>query len=361
MSGRAASAVCTRSRTRTVVASPTLATGTQATASVVPPTSSTAGSPSADAPRRTRSAARGSPRAGPRAPCPEVRGADVDDVADRARSAALLPHLAHHGLSRLLAVVDAAAGQRPRAGVRAARRVPGQQHLARRRAPGAAPGRTPRRAAAGTAGARRAPRSPGRPPARTPSSTPATGCQAASIVEPSTSTTCGSGLSTGDPAVVDDAQRVRVARRPCAPGVPAGGRSRRARSRRRATSRPVSSCTSRTTASRGSSPWSSPPPGRVHSSSLVSRLARRLSRMWSSRRMTAYAATRCTFRTCRAQPPLDPSFRPRASDARGACRPALRRSRLSGPLRRTAAGRRGPSSAGPPSARPGRRGRGPRR
>ena len=29
------------------------------------------------------------------------------------------------------------------------------------------------------------------------SSTPDTGCQAASIVEPSTSTTCGSGLSTG--------------------------------------------------------------------------------------------------------------------------------------------------------------------
>ena len=142
------------------------------------------------------------------------------------------------------------------------------------------------------------------------------------MVEPSTSTTCGSGAVDRHPAVVDDPQRVRVGAPARAARCCAGGRSRRARSPRSTTSRPVSSCTSRTTASRGSSPCSRPPPGSVHSSLLVSRLASRESRMRSSRTMTAYAATRCTFRTCRrsaTSQPMSPGpsrgARPRAASA----------------------------------------------
>ena len=60
-------------------------------------------------------------------------------------------------------------------------------------------------------------------------------------------------------------------------------------------SSPVSSLTSRSTACRGSSPWSRPPPGRVHSSSVVMCGESRDSRIMSSRRITAYAATRCRF------------------------------------------------------------------
>ena len=194
-----------------------------------------------------------------------------------------------------LAVVDPAAGQRPAAGVGPARRVADQQHLVAADA---------RRAYAATrwswngavlvqhlgdqadrrhravehlrrAASRRPPWSSRRPRPRA-----ARGCRPAP--------------SRRRRSAARARRRAGPAARCCA-----GGRSRRARSRRSATSSPVSSCTSRTTASRGSSPCSSPPPGSVHSSLLVSRVASRLSRIWSSRMITAYAATRCTFRTCR--------------------------------------------------------------
>ena len=159
---------------------------------------------------------------------------------------------------RVLAVVDAAAGQGPRrrGGGRGRRSGSAARASSRDRS-----GRTPRPAAAGTAG--------GRPSASVTSGTSAR-CRrarrpaAARPPRPSSRRpprTRGSGASTGDPAVVDDPQRVRVDPPPLPPGVGQVGGVDAWRSRRPATSSPVSSWTSRTTASRGSSPWSRPPPG----------------------------------------------------------------------------------------------------
>ena len=102
-------------------------------------------------------------------------------------------------------------------------------------------------------------------------------------------------------AAVDDADRVKVGRRP----------------RRRASTKcpaqestpasstispasPVSSVSSRSAASRGSSPKSTPPPGSVHmpSERAVAPGAMRLSRMASPSTHSAYAATRVMRRGC---------------------------------------------------------------
>ena len=220
------------------------ATGTHATASVVPSCSASRGSASSghggrehqadgvevlEAPRRRGAA--------------EVVVVHGDQLADRALDAALLADLAHHRGARRLAVVDAAAGQRPGAGVEAALRDPHQQHARRR----GGPARRRPAAGGGTAGGRRAPPAPSARPARCPSSTPSSGCQAASTVEPSTSTTRGWRGVDRHPAVVHDPQRVRVDPVPVAPharqvrGVDPGGladRRRPARSPRAPRGRP---------------------------------------------------------------------------------------------------------------------------
>ena len=122
--------------------------------------------------------------------CVEVTSSDL---ARRALQAGLLAHLADHALARVLAVVDPAARQRPGAGVRPARGVPGEQHVpvadheGVRRDPLEPEGPV----LLEDLGHQRRRSGPGRP------GRPLSGFQAASTVEPSTSTTRGSGASTG--------------------------------------------------------------------------------------------------------------------------------------------------------------------
>ena len=116
-----------------------------------------------------------------------------------------------------------------------------------------------------------------------PDSTSASGNQATSTVEPSRSTTCGSGASRGtQPSYTIRTECMSV------PELLAWNRTECtcAESPIMASS-PVSSCTSRTTASRGSSPNSTPPPGSVHSGDSLSHGASRQSRTIPSRTITA--------------------------------------------------------------------------
>ena len=133
-----------------------------------------------------------------------------------------------------------------------------------------------------------------------PDSTSATGCQRASTVEPSTSTTRGSGASAGTQASytirtecsseAPSSPWLPVSRWRCAEPIQIGRPSSQLR--------PVSSCTSRTTAASGCSPKSIPPPGSVHCSFSEIDGAIRASRMSPPRTIRAYAATRWRRGSC---------------------------------------------------------------
>ena len=117
-------------------------------------------------------------------------------------------------------------GARPAAESRVSRTCRSSPRRAARR-------RTPPPAAAGRAGGRRAPRPPAPRSGRRRRRCRRTASRPASTVDPSTSTTRGSGASGGDPAVVDDADRVGVHQPPVARGarqvgaVDAGGLAHR--------------------------------------------------------------------------------------------------------------------------------------
>ena len=133
-----------------------------------------------------------------------------------------------------------------------------------------------------------------------PDSTSASACHRASTVEPSTSTTRGSAASAATQAsytirtecisVVSRSPRSPASKTRCADPIQIGRPSSQAS--------PVSSCTSRTTASSGCSPKSMPPPGSVHCSWSEIAGAIRASRISPARTITAYAATRCRRGSC---------------------------------------------------------------
>ena len=199
--------------------------------------------------------------------------------------------------------------------------------------------------------------------ARAPEARPSAGTQAAASVVPSTSTTRGSLV--GHLGVEDDLEGVEVlaaARTaPCPRSAwsvtsrTSPGRARPARSPRAPRGpRPA----------RGSSPWSMPPPGSVHSPGCGPRARvagqQHLVAVAPSRTASAYAATRCSWngrcsastsvtrpttgtdavedrRRAASRRPPSSSRRPRRRAARG-CRPAPSRRRRSAARARRPAG-----------------------
>ena len=122
---------------------------------------------------------------------------------------------------------------------------------------------------------------------------PATGAQATASVVPSTSShprldVVGHGRARRSGARRGSPRRARTAR------VPPRCTSCTSSSSPTAHGTPHSSRTSRARPARGDSPWSMPPPGSVHCPVWKPRGEIRVSSTCSSRRTSAYAATRCT-------------------------------------------------------------------
>ena len=242
--------------------------------------------------RRRSGGSRGSPRAAPTGRCPRSAG--------RGRRAARPPCSRPRTPPRPRGPGRPPAARRGRCRHRAASTSPvwwaraGDAGSAGSRSSPRGSRRTPRSAAAGTAGGRPAPRGPGATTGTVPSRT--VGHRHPGRLHRGAVHLDDARLRARRPAPSRRRRSAARGRRtrappPAHPGQ-VGGVDVRGRRRPR---RPARSprATSRTTASRGCSPWSRPPPGSVHSS--PRRCAAPAGRAGSARRrrITAYAATRC--------------------------------------------------------------------
>ena len=271
-------------------------TGVQATASVVPSGSRTAGSPSADRGREHQVHPVEVLLATVRGGAGEVLVVHSEELADRRGQAALLRDLASDRRSRSLAVVDPAARQAP--GRPGAGRGPSCGSAGRRRR--AAPVRTPRAAAGWPGGAAPAPRAPSARSGPSPTRHRPPGASGRRRWSPRPRRPAARERRRA-PRRRTRSARSAAREAPSSPWLPVS-RWRWAEpiqsGRPSSQLRPVSSCTSRTTAASGCSPKSIPPPGSVHCSFSEIDGAIRASRMSPPRTIKAYAATRWRRGSC---------------------------------------------------------------